>query len=675
VIGGGAGLDLLALAVGAVTHVVALLALTIAALVGLGAASASALRRFRRTTAAAQAEAGRRAEATNRVQQLVAQQEARRQLGSEDRRAVAAACLRALGRSEPGDEAEAQVRLTELASADLEGHDIETLSQRATSEAVAIADLTARVERARADERAALDRLAAAEAKQPAQQVLGAKRSRDALNDTHQQAARALEEGLQALGLAATTTPSQALGAAEQELKRQTDYASAATEVEHRLAAVQVRRATQITREQEATADLQRIDVQSLTKITDEAQQHIRVLESQITAHLDDLKPILAPFDLVPDRLLVGQRTAQIDEQRRQLEASLGEREQLRAERDLQQQDSTDFRAKARLSLADQTVAILEADFVVPAELDESSLRRLSTALEAQVRRLDEEGLGARRQKIDDRRIQARQTKDEEAVRAAELRQSATERERAIGTALGNEQAVALLDAPPSIDDVQTRIEGVNQRQYIALDREAQTAAKWQLADVALDSEACCIEAVACTHDLDVREKACLLLREARAHMVQRVLPNTERNMCLLLPSLTEGRYHDAQITADYQIKVWDADANDFKAKSIFSGGTRDQFSLALRLAFAMAALPQELGTAPGFIFLDEVMGAADDRRAQGIQELLTRGEITTYFRQVLVISHSKDIDTSLFPYHVRLEGGRVVDSNLLPAHQPLAVR
>ena len=133
----------------------------------------------------------------------------------------------------------------------------------------------------------------------------------------------------------------------------------------------------------------------------------------------------------------------------------------------------------------------------------------------------------------------------------------------------------------------------------------------------------------------------------------------------MLLPLLTEDRYHDAQITADYQIRVWDAGANDFRAKSIFSGGTRDQFSLALRLAFALAALPQELGTTPGFIFLDEVMGAADDRRALAIQQLLTRGPIAANFAQVLVISHGKDIDTELFPYHVVLAGGRVVSTNL----------
>src|SRR6185437_14668314 len=108
-----------------------------------------------------------------------------------------------------------------------------------------------------------------------------------------------------------------------------------------------------------------------------------------------------------------------------------------------------------------------------------------------------------------------------------------------------------------------------------------------------------------------------------------------------------------------------------FKSKSIFSGGTKDQFSLALRLSFALAALPQELGTTPGFIFLDEVMSAADDRRAFAIQELLTRGPVADNFAQILVVSHGKDIDASLFPYRLVLTNGKVAESNLPQAWEP----
>lgn len=79
-----------------------------------------------------------------------------------------------------------------------------------------------------------------------------------------------------------------------------------------------------------------------------------------------------------------------------------------------------------------------------------------------------------------------------------------------------------------------------------------------------------------------------------------------------LLQQLTGGRYRDIRLTPDesngqqeemdYRIRVWDSTAGRFVGKNLFSGGTRDQCSLALRLAFALATLPQELGIAPGLI-------------------------------------------------------------------------
>jgi hypothetical protein len=67
----------------------------------------------------------------------------------------------------------------------------------------------------------------------------------------------------------------------------------------------------------------------------------------------------------------------------------------------------------------------------------------------------------------------------------------------------------------------------------------------------------------------------------------------------------------------DYRIRVWDPLAGRFVAKNLFSGGTRNQCSLALPLAFALATPPQELGVAPGFIFLDEPLSAFDAQCAQ----------------------------------------------------------
>ncbi|HEU5375829.1 MAG TPA: ABC transporter ATP-binding protein, partial [Ktedonobacteraceae bacterium] len=165
------------------------------------------------------------------------------------------------------------------------------------------------------------------------------------------------------------------------------------------------------------------------------------------------------------------------------------------------------------------------------------------------------------------------------------------------------------------------------------------------------------------------------LLRKTHDRIVRRVLPITERNMQPLLQQLTGGRYRDVCLTPeetdgqsgelDYRIRVWDPIARRFVAKNIFSGGTRDQCSLALRLAFALATLPQELGVAPGFIFLDEPLSAFDAQRAQALVELLTTGTIAQQFSQVVLISHLHAFNREAFRYHIRMEGGQIVESDL----------
>ncbi|HEY3415134.1 MAG TPA: SMC family ATPase [Armatimonadota bacterium] len=163
--------------------------------------------------------------------------------------------------------------------------------------------------------------------------------------------------------------------------------------------------------------------------------------------------------------------------------------------------------------------------------------------------------------------------------------------------------------------------------------------------------------------DQAVREKAIAILRNARERIMGKVLPYTIEHMRRILPALTMERYHDAKLTPDYKIEVWDERASMWKSKNIFSGGTRDQFSLALRLAFAVATLPQERGAAPGFIFLDEPLSSFDAERSEALMYLLTKGEIAETFDQILVISHSQAIAADEFQYRLKMNEGRVEDA------------
>src|SRR5881397_493364 len=127
--------------------------------------------------------------------------------------------------------------------------------------------------------------------------------------------------------------------------------------------------------------------------------------------------------------------------------------------------------------------------------------------------------------------------------------------------------------------------------------------------------------------ELDVLKYALKGIEQTSESLRNRVKPQVERYMGLILPVITSGRYKAVQLDDDYTVRVFDPDAGEFKAKEVFSGGTEDQVLLAMRLAFALALIPQAKGKSPEFLFLDEPLGSSDRLRRDWILALL-KGEI-----------------------------------------------
>lgn len=166
--------------------------------------------------------------------------------------------------------------------------------------------------------------------------------------------------------------------------------------------------------------------------------------------------------------------------------------------------------------------------------------------------------------------------------------------------------------------------------------------------------------------DVAVHRRAGEIVGKTRADIVSRVMPLTISNVQRVLPMLTEGRYRDVRWDEDANaLSVYDFLAGDFVRKRVFSGGARDQISLALRLAFALATLPGEHNIRPGFLFLDEPLSSFDRARTQALVELLTRGLIRQSFQQIFLVSHSQSFDPALFDYRLCMDAGRVVESTL----------
>ncbi|GAC1693202.1 MAG: hypothetical protein PVS3B3_16670 [Ktedonobacteraceae bacterium] len=172
-----------------------------------------------------------------------------------------------------------------------------------------------------------------------------------------------------------------------------------------------------------------------------------------------------------------------------------------------------------------------------------------------------------------------------------------------------------------------------------------------------------------------VKKRSGLLIKAVHDRLMHKIVSRTEYYMQHILPLLTSGRYHDVRVTTyaeegtlsggPLQLKVWDSGAGEYVSKSALSGGAADLLSLALRLAFALATLPKDVVASPGFLFLDEPLSSFDRGRAKALMDVVTGAILGQHFEQVLLISHSSAFDPALFPYHIYMDNGTIVESNL----------
>lgn len=182
----------------------------------------------------------------------------------------------------------------------------------------------------------------------------------------------------------------------------------------------------------------------------------------------------------------------------------------------------------------------------------------------------------------------------------------------------------------------------------------------------------------------DIKKHGNLLLQEVEQRLLRKVRPRTEYYMQQILPLLTGGRYHDVHLITEpeegtfsggpFQIQVWDAAAGEYLPTSALSGGAADQLSLALRLAFAIATLPRDLNSAPGFVLLDEPLSSFDRGRAQALVDVVTGDVLSRHFEQIILLSHSGAFDPAMFPYHLYMDNGLIIESNLPVVQSTLSV-
>ena len=134
-------------------------------------------------------------------------------------------------------------------------------------------------------------------------------------------------------------------------------------------------------------------------------------------------------------------------------------------------------------------------------------------------------------------------------------------------------------------------------------------------------------------------------LREVMAHFEETsrelraiVLPHARFLINQILPLMTEERYSDFQISEDLRFTVLSSETGEYKERELFSGGTQDQFLIALRLAFTQSILDSRLTADKYCLLLDECIASSDETRRQGIFEVLEAAR--SIFTQILIVAH-----------------------------------
>jgi exonuclease SbcC len=158
--------------------------------------------------------------------------------------------------------------------------------------------------------------------------------------------------------------------------------------------------------------------------------------------------------------------------------------------------------------------------------------------------------------------------------------------------------------------------------------------------------------------EIDSLEKAIQLrtrviqeIKETSKELRNKVLPLAGFIINRILPTITDGRYSDLEITEDLKFKVHSMEAGKYKEREVFSGGTQDQFLIALRLAFTESILDSRVKADYYSLLMDECISSSDEVRKQGIFEVLELMKKT--FRQLFIIAH-EDI-SNLVDHHLIL--------------------
>jgi DNA repair protein SbcC/Rad50 len=173
-------------------------------------------------------------------------------------------------------------------------------------------------------------------------------------------------------------------------------------------------------------------------------------------------------------------------------------------------------------------------------------------------------------------------------------------------------------------------------RQKVSLESQAVSAARARLSGAHDQRKHLDAE----RRESELRAAVASALETYREHASRLARPMLESEASALLKRVTNGAYPAVRLTDRYLLEIIDGDA--FHSSKRFSGGEQDLAAICLRLALART-LAHQRGVEHSFVVLDEVFGGQDTQRRQTLLEQL-RELAEAEFQQIFVISHTDDV-------------------------------
>ena len=159
-----------------------------------------------------------------------------------------------------------------------------------------------------------------------------------------------------------------------------------------------------------------------------------------------------------------------------------------------------------------------------------------------------------------------------------------------------------------------------------------------------------------------VREIGQTIVRDALDASLASLPAAIERELRIILPAASAGRYWDARCREGLGLEVWDPQSATWHAPRELDGPGRERVERAMALAFAAAGPPLDATDLPAFLWLEQSATDHDGAILQAAAAAASLGAAAQRYPQVIATGQSLAASLGRFDRVTRLTNGNPAD-------------